>query len=251
MVGAFAPLVEAARVVGGDRVTVTNLTPTGVEPHDLELSTASVDRVLDADLVVYLGAGFQPAVEEVAPRTEGRALDVMPDGVDDPHVWLDPTRLITIVEQLRDALSEVDPPGAAAYRANAASYVDELEVLDAEMAAGLSSCERKVIVTAHAAFGHLARRYGLEQEAIAGLSPESEADPARLAELADEVADRGITTIFTETLVSPEIAETLAHEAGVRTAVLDPIEGFHDAKSSYASVMRGNLATLRTALGCR
>ena len=250
VVASFAPLAEVARAVGGDAVDVTNLTPAGAEPHDLELGTDAVDAVEDADVVVYLGGGFQPAIEEVAERTDGRALDVLPDDAgDDPHVWLDPTELARIAEDVRDALIEARPDDAEEFEGNAAAYVAELEALDAELAQGLETCERRVIVTAHAAFGHLADRYDLDQRAIASTSPEAEPDPATLAKLADEVAAEGVTTIFTETLVAPDVAETVARETGVRTAVLDPIEGLEDG-ATYAGVMRENLAVLRTALGC-
>ena len=250
VVAGFAPLAEVVRRVGGDAVEVTDLTPAGVEPHDLELATDDVDAVEDADLVVYVGGGFQPALEEVAGRTDGAALDVLPDDAgDDPHVWLDPTKLAAIVEAVRDALVDAAPDEAEAFETNAASYVDELEALDAELEAGLATCQRRVIVTAHAAFGHLAGRYDLEQRSIAGTSPEAEPDPETLAGLADLVEEEGVTTIFTEALVAPDVAETLAREAGVRTAVLDPIEGLADG-DSYSGVMRENLGVLRAALGC-
>ena len=250
VVAGFAPLAEVAKRVGGDVVDVRNLTPAGAEPHDLELDTDAVDAVEDADLVVYVGGGFQPALQEVAERTDGRALDVLPaDAGDDPHVWLDPTKLARIVESVRDALAGARPDDAAEFEANAAEYVAELEELDSAFSAGLETCERRTIVTAHAAFGHLAERYDLEPRAIAGTSPEAEPDPATLARLADLVAAEGVTTIFTETLVAPDVAETLARETGVRTAVLDPIEGLEDG-ATYVGVMRENLAVLRTALGC-
>ncbi|MGQ0616095.1 MAG: metal ABC transporter solute-binding protein, Zn/Mn family [Acidimicrobiia bacterium] len=279
VVTGFYPLAEAASRVGGDRVAVANLTPPGAEPHDIELTSRQVDSIEDATLVLYLGEGFQPAVEEVAARSGGIAVDLL-DGQDlldgtghghdeaeaeaghegegdgaDAHVWLDPSRMEGIVERVRDALIEADPDGADAYRANADRYRAELAELDRDFATGLADCERDAIVTSHAAFGYLADRYGLTQDALAGLSPESEPDPQRLAELADEVRAEGVTTIFYESLVAPDLAETLAREAGVGTAVLDPIEGLTDdqvaAGATYESVMRENLVALRSALGCR
>ena len=110
------------------------------------------------------------------------------------------------------------------------------------------------MVTNHAAFGYLADEYGLTQEAIAGLAPDAEPSAQRLAELKDLVEQQGVTTIFTEDLVSPKVAQTLAEEAGVRTAVLHTIEGLTDdevaAGADYGSQMRDNLSTLRAALGC-
>ena len=250
VVAGFAPLAEVAARVGGDLVDVRNLTPAGAEPHDLELDTEAVDAVEDADVVVLAGGGFQPALEEVAGRSDAATVDVLDsDGRDDPHVWLDPTKLAAIVERVRDVLRDADPDAAGELEANAAAYVAELEELDADFATGLATCQRRVIVTTHAAFGHLAARYDLVERSIAGASPESEPDPARLAALVDDVAAEGITTVFTEPLVAPDVAETLAREADVVTAVLDPIEGIEDG-ATYESVMRENLAALRAALGC-
>ena len=254
VVAGFYPLAEVAASVGGDLVDVDNLTPGGAEPHDLELDTDAVDAVEDADLVLFVGGGFQPALEEVAGRTDGRAIDLLPGEGADPHVWLDPVAFAEIVDEVRDALAELRPSSAAAFEANAARYRAGLEALDADFRTGLATCERRVIVSAHAAFDHLAGRYDLDAKAIAGASPEAEPDPATLARLADEVASEGVTTIFTETLVAPDVAETLAREAGVRTAVLDPVEGIAEARlrdgASYETVMRENLAVLRAALGC-
>ena len=278
VVAAFYPLFEAAREVGGDRVDVVNLTPAGTEPHDLEVTTRQVDLIEGADVVIYLGGGFQPGVEEVAGRAEGEVIDVLADldllptaageepgkeGGDegdagesgmDPHVWLDPGLLGRLVERVETALVRRDAAGKAAYARNSDAYRRRLAQLDDEFDRRLSNCRRRVIVTAHAAFGYLARRYGLTQEPIAGITPESEPDPRRLAELVELVRATGTTTVFTETLVSPRIAETLAREAGVTTAVLNPLEGLGDDElrrgATYISVMRDNLTTLAGALDC-
>jgi zinc transport system substrate-binding protein len=270
VVASFYPLAYAAQRVGGDRVDVANLTPAGAEPHDLELTPKQIDELLDADLVLDLGRNFQPAVEKAAEQRDGptiKLLDVLPiktggkqvsegdpDALD-PHVWLDPVLMSDIVTQVQRALTRADPSGRAAYRRNADAFRAQLAALDQRFSAGLADCDRKLIVTSHEAFGYLARRYGLQQEGVAGLSPDAEPDPKRLADLTDLVKREGVTVIFTEELVSPRIADTLAREAGVRTAVLDPLEGLTAAKqkhgATYTSVMDENLAKLRDALGCR
>jgi zinc transport system substrate-binding protein len=270
VVANFYPLYEAARRVGGDRVEVKNLTRAGAEPHDLELSPKQVDEILDARLVLYMGSSFQPAVEKVVKdRHTGVTVDAlaalssklrrMPnDGSEkgtDPHLWLDPVLMARIVDEVRGAMMRVDPSGAPTFERNARRYRSEIEALDRRFREGLGHCSRRVIVTSHAAFGYLAARYGLVQEPIAGFSPEAEPDPKRLAGLADLVRREGVTTIFTEELVSPRVADTLAREAGVRTGVLNPLEGLTSDElargEDYVSVMEKNLATLRAALGCR
>jgi zinc transport system substrate-binding protein len=261
VVASFYPLYEAAARVAGDRADVTSLTPPGVEPHDVELATDDVDLIEDADVVLYVGHGFQPGVEEFAERSEGVAVDVLEgltlletDGGSDPHVWLNPELMLTIVHRAESALLEADPGDAIDYRRNVDAYAAELQALDEEFQQGLTGCARDLIVVSHAAFGYLASAYGLRQEAIAGISPEAEADPERLDELVDLVRNEGVTTVFTETLASPELAETLAREVGVETDVLNPIEGLTEEEAErgedYVSLQRQNLEKLREALGC-
>lgn len=268
----FYPYQFVAERVGGDDVEVTNLTSPGAEPHDLELSPQQVARLSETDLVVY-SRGFQPAVDEVVEQQSAdRALDVLTavellaggeeehegegeeehegeelDG--DPHVWLDPIRLASIAGAVADALGELDPDRAAAFERRAAELSAELTALDGEMREGLSSCARKEIVTSHDAFGYLAAAYGLEQVSLAGLSPEDEASPRRLSEVATYAKEHGVTTVFFEELVSPKVAQSLAREVGAQAKVLSPLEGPPES-GDYLSAMRGNLESLRAALGC-
>ncbi|MBC6461626.1 metal ABC transporter substrate-binding protein [Actinomadura sp. HBU206391] len=277
VIGAFYPMAWIAERVGGASVSVHGLTKPGAEPHDLELTPRQVAEVGEAKYVVYV-KGVQPAVDEaVAQHAKGRSLDAAsvvktlpPAEAEaehgeeehgeeehghetsyDPHIWLDPSRLATIATTLGDRLADVDSAHAAEYRANAASLNAELNALDREFASGLRQCGQKTFVTSHAAFGYLADRYGVTQVSIAGVDPQNEPSPKRLAELTRVVRDNKVSTIFTETLVSPKVAQTLAREAGVRTASLDPLEGVAEgSKDDYLSVMRRNLQALRTALSC-
>ena len=280
VVAGFYPLEWAAQRVGGDRLDVSSLTPPGAEAHDLELAPQDVVAVAEADLLVYLD-GFQPALDEVATTEAadtawdaGQAADLSLIAAEDahegetaeehaehaeeggeavdPHFWLDPVRLASVGDALAQRLAEADPDGADTYEQNAAALRADLEALDAEMRAGLAGCAVDTLVTAHDAFGYLADRYGLEVVGISGLSPSQEPDPAQLAEISSLVRERGVTTVYTETLVDPAVAETVATEAGVRTAVLDPIEGLTDesAGSDYLEVMRADLATLQQGQSC-
>ena len=254
VVAAFYPVAYAAQRVGGNRVDVTNLTPAGAEPHDLELTPEQIDEILDADVVFDLGQGFQPAVEKAAEQRDGPTVSLLPHGTRDPHIWLDPVRMEAIVRRVQRSLTQADPKGRAVYARNADTFVAELDALNDRYAQGLATCARKVIVTGHEAFGYLARRYGLRQEGVAGLSPDAEPDAQRLGQLADLVKRQGVTTVFTEELVSPRIADTLAREAGVKTDTLNPLEGLTDTEvargAGYVTVMDQNLHKLRRALGC-
>lgn len=262
--GAY-PLAEVADRVGGELVAVENLTPPGVEPHDLELAPDQLERVLTADLVILVGAGFQPALEEAAADADGVVIDAV-EGLDtlaawdeeegiDPHVWLDPQRLAAITSRVAEVLAELDPGDADAFREGAAAFIDELDAIDRDFHDGLETCATRTIVVNHAAFTYLADAYGLVQVPISGVAPGSEPDPARLADLQALVEREGIGTIFTEALAPPDVAETLAREAGIVTAVLDPLEGLTEAEleagDDYRSGMLRNLRTLRGALDCR
>jgi zinc transport system substrate-binding protein len=267
VVAGFYPFAFLAERIGGDHVAVQNLTKPGAEPHDLELTPSQVATVAGADLAVY-EKGLQPSVDSaVAQNRPKAALDVasvvhLEDHGDlgsggsgshsgDPHVWLDPVDFQKVGDAVATALAGADPAHAADYRANAAKLDAELVQLDADYRKGLASCQRKDIVTSHAAFGYLAERYGLAQVPIAGLSPEDEPSAAHLAQIENLIRTKGVTTVFFETLASPKTAQALAKDTGTKAAVLDPIEGVADpARHDYLSVMRDNLAALQTALGC-
>lgn len=247
----FYPLAWIAKEISGGAIEVVDLTPAGVEPHDLELSPSQVGMIGEADLVLYMGGGFQPALEEVIEPADAPALDVLEgEGeVRDPHVWLDPIRLSEIVERTALAMSEAFPDRSDELLQRADALGDRLLELDRDLQDGLADCDRHEIVTSHAAFGYLADRYGLEQIAISGFSPEAEPSPGRIAEVIDLARAHGVTTIFFETLVSPDIAETIADEIGVETAVLEPLETEPD-EGDYLDAMARNLETLKRALGC-
>ena len=254
VVAAFYPVAYAAEQIGGPGYDVVNLTPPGAEPHDLELTPRAVGRIENADVVLYLSHGFQPAVSKAVGQAHGTTVDVLADlplhsatgqeaGLTaDPHVWLDPVLFEQVATHIGSALHH--PVGA---------FDARLRRLDAEYRRGLQHCTRKEIVTSHAAFGYLAQRYGLKQVPITGLTPDSEPSPKQLAAVVRLVRRTHATTVFFETLVSPRLADTVAREVGAHTAVLDPIEGLTPSEQKngddYFTLMRKNLANL--ALACR
>ena len=270
VVAGFDPLAYAAEQVGGDGVEVINLTPPGGEAHDLELSPQQVAEIGEADLVLYI-PGFQPALDEaIAQVAPDRALDVtealtlLPaeehahggdhgdahgtlDG--DPHVWLNPLNMATIGDEIATRLSALNSGGS--FAAGAQGLTASMNALNDEWAQGTAECRSRDLVVSHEAFGYLAAQYDFAQIGIAGLSPDAEPSPARIAEVADLVRQRGVTTIYYETLVDPAVAETLAAETGASTAILDPLEGLLEGSTGdYVTVMQGNLEQVRTGQGC-
>lgn len=269
----FYPLAEFARQVGGDKVTVQNITPAGVEPHDFEPSPQDIASFQKSKVFIYTGAGFEPWAEKVLPDLKGvtvinaskdiSLLEAVPEeeegeeykgeeATTDPHFYLDPVLSQHVVKNIADKLSEVDPSNKGVYEKNANAYIEKLAALDKEFAEGLATRERNDIVTSHAAFAYLAKRYNLKQVPIAGLS-EEEPSPAKLAEVAKYCRENNVKYIFFETLVSPRLSETVAKEVGAKTLALNPLEGLTTEEQKqgkdYISVMQENLKNLRIALG--
>lgn len=281
VVASVYPLYEFARHVAGDAAEVAQLVPAGVEPHDWEPAPQDVARLERARLFIYNGAGFEPwAARLVATLGErGPAVVVATEGLElvaadlphdethgarrgppagearkDPHVWLDPVRAQAQVEHIRAGLARVDPEHAGGYTERARAFTASLDALHRSFERGLAGCTRREIVTAHSAFTYLARRYGLRQVPLMGVSPDAEPSSAALAELTRFARAHGVRYVFFETLVSRRLADTLAREVGARTLVLDPIEGVAPeapaAGRGYLALMESNLANLRTALDC-
>jgi zinc transport system substrate-binding protein len=257
VVAAFYPLAFAAERIGGRSVDVENLTPPGAEPHDIELTPRDVARIQRADVVVYLSHSFQSPVERAVAEAKGTRVDALAgldlrrgagdeSGKTDPHVWLDPVLFARVATRIGSALGRPRPAHALTRR---------LEALGRDYRAGLAHCARRDFVTSHAAFGYLAARYGLRQVPITGIDPESEPSPRRLQDLIARVRREHVSTVFFERLVSPKLAETIARDAGANARVLDPIEGLTESEQrrgdDYFTLMRQNLAQLRTALRCR
>jgi zinc transport system substrate-binding protein len=273
VIAAFYPLeFVAAEVVGS--ANATNLSPPGVEPHDLELSPSQVRSLAQADLVVFIGDGFQPAVEEVIGELQGTpsidALKTQDDliegggahenesvddeseeGASDPHVWLDPARLASLGHDIAREMAKIDSDNADVYSSNAEGLENALDKLDEEYSTALANCERNELVVSHEAFGYLAERYGLEQVGVSGIDPESEPSPGRVAEVAAFAREHDVTTIFFEEQVAPDIAQIIADEIGAEVEVLDPLEFEPEGGSDYFDVMRNNLDSISKALECK
>ena len=265
---AFYPLSFLAGRLAGEGALVEDLTASGAEPHDLELTPKQVARLGDADLVLHL-AGFQPSVDRaVQQQARDAALDVssvtplepghvpLEAGVahpdeegPDPHVWLAPRRYSAIADAVAARMSELRPGQSRQIRGRAQRLRRELTALDRQFRAGLADCERRQVVTSHNAFGYLASAYDLEQVPIAGFTPDAEPSPRRLSEVASYARANGVTTVYFEELVDPAVAEALAREVGAQPAALSPLEVAPEG-GDYFSSMRDNLAALQRGLGC-
>ena len=269
IVTSFYPMYDLASKVAGDKATVTNLTPAGVEPHDWEPSSSDMISLEKADVFIYNGAGMEHWVDSVLASLQNKDLIVVEASVDapflssdgkadaaessvDPHVWLDPEIAKIEMHTILDSFKKASPENADYFQANYDKYALEFDKLDGEFSSALASVPQKNIVVAHNAFGYLCSAYGLTQVPIEGLSADSEPDAARMGEIIDFVRKNNVKVIFFEELVSPKVAEAIAKETGSSTAVLNPLEGISEkdqaAGEDYFSVMRTNLRTMVAAL---
>ncbi len=263
VMASFYPMADFAAKIGGDRVKVTAMVPSGTEPHDWEPSPMDIVNLNRAKVFVYSGAGMEHWAEDVLKSLDNRELIAVEassgvtlldegDGQSDPHVWLNPQNAIIQMANIRDALTKADPAGKDAYEANFQKYAAELDKLDSEFKTALAGLENRDVVVAHAAYGYLCQAYGLNQTAIEGLSPDSEPDPARVARIIDFARERAVKVIFFEELVSPKVAQSIAAQVGAGTDVLSPLEGLTAEEAAagddYFSVMRKNLKALVNAL---
>jgi zinc transport system substrate-binding protein len=281
----FYPMYDFAAKIGGEKAAVLNMVPAGTEPHDWEPAAADIAGLEKADVFVYNGAGMEPWAEDILGALQSKGLVALEasEGISlleghrehegeeeaeaheeetaedreseegyDPHVWLDPRNAKREMENIKNAFVSADRDNAAYYEANYAKYAAELDALDAEFREALSALQSKDIIVAHEAFGYLCAAYGLNQVPIEGLSPDSEPDPAKMAEIIDFAREHEVKVIFFEELVSPKVAEAVADAVGAKTRVLSPIEGLSDEEAAagddYFSVMRKNLESLKIAL---
>ncbi|MFE0134262.1 metal ABC transporter substrate-binding protein [Streptomyces sp. NPDC059037] len=285
VVASFYPMQFLAQEIGGDHVSVDTLTKPGVEPHDLELSPQQTASLGEADMILYL-KGIQPAVDDAIGQSGvDNTLDAAEltklekhgtgvghdhghegeehghesesegegEGGADPHIWLDPVKYAEVAEGVGKAMEKADPDHAAAYKKNTKDLVKKLDGLNTKFTDGLRNTKTKTFITTHSAFGYLAERYGLDQESISGIDPESDPSPARIKELQGIAEEDDVSTVFFETLASDKTAKTLAKDTGLKTDVLDPLEGITGKSEGddYVEVMESNLAALEKALGAK
>lgn len=257
------PIYDFVKNIAGDKAEVINLVPAGMEPHDFELSTGDMQLMEQAEMFLYNGAGMEHFVDKTLDSLSNDELVVVEaaakitpiqaeDGDQDPHTWLSVQNAIQEAEAIKDAFVNMDTENADYYEANFETYKEELEQLDLKYRAELTDLSRDTIVVAHEAFGYLCQEYGLKQEAVEGLTADSEPDSARMKEIIDFCKAEDIKIIFFEELVSPKVANAIASETGAETMVLNPIEGLtseqEDAGLDYIGLMEQNLEALKKAL---
>jgi zinc transport system substrate-binding protein len=268
VVAGFYPLYFVAERIAGRWNDVVDLTPPGVEPHEYELTVRQVAQIDEAS-VGFFEKGMAPSVDQAmandSPDHQLDVTSVVPllspsagyagdttTGDEDPHFWLDPSLMAAAARAFAATMADADPAHAVYYHRRGAELAGRLDLLDRDYARTLATCRTRTLVVSHDAFEYLGRRYHLDVVPIAGLEPDSEPSLQHLHDLSTLIRERGVTTVFFETLASPDLARSLAGDLGISTAVLDPIEGLTatDSHATYLSLMRQNLAAIAQANGC-
>ncbi|SEN04912.1 manganese/zinc/iron transport system substrate-binding protein [Palleronia pelagia] len=267
-------IADAAREVGGDLVDVRALMGPGVDPHAYRQTRSDIVALANADLVLWNGLYLEAQMEEfllelgrdqpVVAVAEGVPADRLIgsadyDGRYDPHLWMTPELWSRVVETVRDALIEVRPEGADTFTANAEDYLSELSDLADYTAEALSSvpADRRVLVTAHDAFGYFGAAYDFEVIGIQGISTESEAGLRRVSDLVDLLVERDIGAVFVETSVSDrniraliEGAAAEGHEVAIGGELYSDAMGEPGTyRGTYIGMIDSNATTIARALG--
>ncbi|WP_434501084.1 metal ABC transporter substrate-binding protein [Peribacillus frigoritolerans] len=276
IVTTFYPMYEFTKNITKDKAQVDLLIPSNIEPHDWQPTPKDMAAIQHADLLVYNspfmetwifsiqesldkdGPLFIEASEGI-PLMEGTEEESDQDNGEsdhhdedhkqfDPHVWLSPVLAQKEVQTITDAIVKQDPENKDYYERNSENYIQQLKELDELYRTTLDKPSNKEMITQHAAFGYLAKEYGLTQVPIAGLSPSEEPSPAKLAELKKYAKEHQINVIYFEETTSPKVAQTLAGELGAETEVLNTLEGLskedQEKGLSYIEVMKNNLKSL-------
>ncbi len=277
----FYTMYDFAKKIGGEKADIFVMVPDGTEPHDWEPAASDIAGLEHADVFVYNGAGMEHWAEDILASLNNDALVVVEaskgialreghghedEGEEahaeeeageeehdfDPHVWLDPNNAKLELAAIKDAFIKADAANTSYYEANYEKWAAEFDALDKAFRDTLSGVSHQEIIVAHEAYGYLCAAYGLTQIGIEGLSPDSEPDPKRMAEIIELAREKNVTTIFFEEMLSPDVANAIAEETGANTAVLSPVEGLTDSErgagDDYLSVMYKNLEALKAAL---
>lgn len=255
----FYAIYDFTQKVGGDRVEVVNLVPAGTEPHDWEPSSHDMLTISKADVLFYNGLGMESWIDSVKSSVgEDKveyvelSLGLAEEGASDPHIWLDPQRVIEMTNRIEEVLSQKDSENADYYRQNADAFISQLTELDKTYSETLAPYEGKSIVVSHEAYSYLCSRYGIEQIAVEGVIPQSEPSPEQMKNIIDYINENDIKFIFFEELLSPKVVQTIAEATGAQLLELNPFEGLEqediDAGADYISVMQNNLENIKMAL---
>lgn len=249
----FYPVYEFTSRVVKDLYEIENLTPPGSEPHDFELSPKKIASLIDSKALMINGLNMESWAKDLPSKVLEKTCVVSENietittmGQIDPHIWLNPLNAIKEMENIASFMSKIDEDNKDAYSANYEMAKSEFLVLDNELLEISNNLTQKNIVVAHAAYGYMCDRYGLNQIAINGIEPDQEPTAKTIEAIIEAVDTYHINTIFTEELISSKVSEIIVKECGVKVEVLSPLESIDDGED-YISVMKENMQKIKEA----
>ena len=265
VVASFFPIYEFVKAIGGDKVQASVLIPIGSEPHNFDPTIQEIRDAQNADMIIYNGAGLESGwINKINAKLSidtSQGLNLLSNNNKessnsiDPHIWLDPILAQQQVNKIRDGLIKIDPNNANYYKINAQKFITQLQSLDSYIKSELSNCNKKDFISFHNAFNYFAKRYGLTQHSLQGISPEGEILPQKLQEIIQLSHTLGINIIYSEELVDPRAAQVIANEIpNGKVLILSPIEGVkieeQKAGIGYLDKMKQDLVNLKMGLQC-
>jgi zinc transport system substrate-binding protein len=270
------PLYDFARNIGGDKVKVSMLLPPATDAHNFELKPNDIIKISRADLFLYVNMEMEHWAYKVIQATSsntkllpvetGSGINMLPltdsEGEDhhsskfDPHIWLDFSNAQKMADNIATALVKIDQRNSDYYLKNAAEYKNKLAALDNKFNTELTGCKSRTILHAgHWAFAYLANKYGLKYYSVYNVSADSEPEPQKIIALIQHIKDTKAPYIYSEELINPRLAETIARETGASLLKLN--NGHTVSKSelsrgvSFLSLMEENLVNLKRGMQCR
>ena len=253
----FYPIYDFTKRVVGDLYEVKNLTPVGAEPHDYELTNRDLEGLSTSTVNFINGLGLEhwknALPSSIASKTFEVSSSINPmtiNGITDPHVWLNPMHGVAQMQNIKNKMVELDKEHKDVFESNFLKAKEAFETLDHDLMNQRKEFNNRYFAVSHAAFGYLADRYDLTMVFVNGLEPDEEPSAQAMERIASQIKEYNISTIFTEELVSPEIAEAIARETGAKLEVLNPLEGLNEEElktEDYLSIMKTNFAKLKEA----
>lgn len=274
VVASIHPLGDVTKQVGGDKVDVKVMLPPGASEHTYKPTPPEMMEIQNAKIFIKVGAGLEFWAEKMINASSNRRLIIVDatsglplirhihshsglnasekkghHGSADPHVWLDPVLMKTVVDKVKDALSKVDPHGEAYYRENTEKYKKDLDALHGEIVNRVKSLRVKEYVTFHSAWNYFSKRYGIRVAGVIEESPGREPSPKHIAKIVNEIKRIKSKVVFAEPQFNPKIAEVIAKEAGAKVLFLDPIGGADvKGRDTYIGLMRYNLSVMEEGM---
>ena len=253
----FYPIYKFTKAVGGDKIDVSIIIPSGVEPHDWEPTIQDIENLKNAKMVVINGAGLEPWITKlvsanpdiiVVDSSKNIPLLEKSESMTDPHIWLDPVLVKIQVQNIADGLIKIDPENTDYYQQNANQYKTKLDLSDNKIRTDLANCNKKDFLAFHDSFSYFSKEYGLNQNTIVGgLNPENEPTATKIEEITQKAQNLGIKVVFSEEAVNPQISKVISDEIHGKVLVLSPLE-VTNINDDYVEKMQNNLANLKEAL---